>query len=968
MNRSAPLRLLTALLICLTLTALLPAVMAESLPTATEQTAPRLTLSESQVVIDLASSSRHTLSASLTPADSSARYSYESSNTSVARVSSRGVITGRKRGSCTITVRLRGGETVAQCAVTVKDSRVPESISFAEGTSVTLERYETLQLTPQVLPDSADQRVSWKSSARGVATVSSKGLITAKRGGTAVITCYSRRDRTVLGQITVTVNEYPTPTAISLDHEPRYMIVGTTMQLSPQTEPAGQRVCEMFTWRSSSSRRATVSASGLVTAKSTGVVTITCQSKQNSRIRETLRIVVVTPDSPYYINLTPDSETIDAYAGDTLHIGASVFPANRAQGIVWKSSRTSIATVDQNGNVTVKKPGTVQITATSSVNRDIQSSVTIRATRLPAPDAITLSPMPATLELSETLNLSAQVYPTDERRSREFRWKTSSSSIARVSSDGVVTPRKLGTVTITCYSAVNSRIRATLTLRIIDSKLPDRITLDVPSLSMEDGQKIQLTPTVEPATATQTVSWKSSRTRVATVDSNGVVTAHSSGSTYITATSTYSSSKSVRIKVTVTQKAAPSALTFPTSVASIYVGKSAQIAVQPQPATASVMCQYVSSDPSIASVDQNGIVTTRKTGIATITARSLKNSQAVAYVRVIVYDDNTPGAVNLESASLYLGLKYGDYLKASVFPSTANQTVMWSSANPNVATVDDNGYVYGQAIGTTTIIATAVNGVSASCTVYVTSTNVSGVIPARTTTVAGISENLGKIYAIQDSALDVIASLNALGAISSSEASARSAIIRRAMADQAFPWMTLGTQEYWTQKYAEKRYLPGRVYYGLPYTQAGANGNSANRTYTAAKALSENRYYDSKQGYYILNQNNLLNGSYAGCDCSFFVNTATYGINHPASALKTYTMNVSNYYKTLKSYSELRPGDHIVLAKSHTVMFLYWMDAEKTKFMIIEQGGDGNTVICSIKNASGYASKSYIPRRVSSFS
>ena len=968
MTRSAPLRLLTALLLCLALTALLPAAMAESLPAATQQSAPVLTLSEKQVVIDLASSSRRTLTASLTPADSSARYSYESSDTSVARVSSSGVITGRKRGTCTITVRQRGGEAVAQCAVTVKDSRVPDSITFVQGTTATLERYETLQLTPQIMPVSADQRVSWKSSARGVVTVSSKGLITAKRGGTAVITCYSRRDRTVLGEITVRVKEYPTPTAISLDHESRYMVVGTTLQLNPQTEPAGQRVCEMFTWRSSSSRRATVSANGLVTAKSTGVVTITCSSRQNSRIRETLRIVVVTPDSPYYINLTPNSETIDAYAGDTVHIGASVFPANRAQGIVWKSSRTSVATVDQSGNVTVKKPGTVKITATSSVNRDIQSSVTIRATRLPAPDAIVLSPMPATLELSETLSLSAQAYPTDERRSREFRWKTSSSSIARVSSDGVVTPRKLGTVTITCYSAVNSKVSATLTLRIVDSKMPDKITLNVPSLSMEDGQKVQLTPTIEPATATQTVSWKSSKTRVATVDSNGVVTAHAAGTAYITATSTYSAKKSVRIKVTVTQKAAPSALSFPTSVASIYVGKSAQIAVQPQPATASVMCQYVSSNPSIASVDQNGIVTTHKTGAVTITARSLKNSSASASVHVIVYDDNTPGAVNLESSSLYLGVKYGDYLSASVFPSTASQTIVWSSANPNVATVDAKGYVYGKAIGTTVVTATAVNGVSASCTVYVTSTNVSGVIPARTTTVADISENLGKIYAIQDSALDVIASLNALGAISGSEASARSAIIRRAMADQAFPWMTLGTQEYWTQKYAEKRYLPGRVYYGLPYTQAGANGNSANRTYTAAKALTEKRYYDSGKGYYILNQRNLLNGSYAGCDCSFFVNTATYGINHPASALKTYTMNTSNYYKTLKSYSELRPGDHIVLAKSHTVMFLYWMDAEKTKFMIIEQGGDGNTIICSIKNAAEYASKGYIPRRVSSFS
>ena len=967
MNRSAPLRLIAALLLCLALTTLLPAAMAESLPAA-EQTASVLTLSEKQIVIDLASSSRHTISASLTPADSSARYSYSSSDTRIARVSSRGVITGRRRGTCTITVRQRGGEATAQCTVTVKDSRVPQSITFVQGTSATLERYETLQLTAQVMPASADQRVAWKSSARGVATVSSKGLVTAKRGGTAVITCYSRRDRTVLGEITVTVKEYPTPTAISLEHEPHYMIVGTTLQLHPQTEPAGQRVCEMFTWRSSSSRRASVSASGLVTAKSTGVVTITCSSKQNSRIRETLRIVVVKPDSPYYITLTPGSETINAYAGDTLHIGASVFPANRAQGIVWKSSRTSVATVDQNGNVTVKRPGTVKITATSSVNRDIQSSVTIRATRLPAPDAITLSPMPATLEVSDTLALSAQVYPTDERRSREFRWKTSSSSIARVSSDGVVTPRRLGTVTITCYSAVDSDVRATLTLRIVDSKMPDKITLNAPSLSMEDGQKIQLTPTIEPATATQTVSWKSSKTRVATVDSNGVVTAHAAGTAYITATSTHPSAKSVRIQVTVTQKAAPSALSFPTSVASIYVGKSAQIAVQPQPANASVMCRYVSSDPSIASVDQNGIVTTHKTGIVTISARSLKNSHASASVRVIVYDDNTPGAVNLESASLYLGLKYGDYLRASVFPATASQTIVWSSANPNIATVDNKGYIYGKAIGTTTVTATAVNGVSASCTVYVTSTNVSGVIPARTTTISGIPENLGKIYAIQDSALDVIASLNALGAISGSEAGARSAIIRRAMADQAFPWMTLSTQEYWTQKYAEKRYLPGRVYYGLPYTQAGANGNSANRTYTAAKALTEKRYYDSNQGYYILNQKNLLNGSYAGCDCSFFVNSATYGINHPAAALKTYTMNTSNYYKTLRSYSELRPGDHIVLAKSHTVMFLYWMDAEKTKFMIIEQGGDGNTIICSIKNASEYASKGYIPRRVSSFS
>lgn len=74
-------------------------------------------------------------------------------------------------------------------------------------------------------------------------------------------------------------------------------------------------------------------------------------------------------------------------------------------------------------------------------------------------------------------------------------------------------------------------------------------------------------------------------------------------------------------------------------------------------------------------------------------------------------------------------------------------------------------------------------------------------------------------------------------------------------------------------------------------------------------------------------------------------------------------MDTSSYYKTLSSYSEMRPGDFLVLRKSHTVMFLYWVDAAKTQMMIIEQGGQGNTVICSIHAVSYYSSQNYIARR-----
>ena len=55
------------------------------------------------------------------------------------------------------------------------------------------------------------------------------------------------------------------------------------------------------------------------------------------------------------------------------------------------------------------------------------------------------------------------------------------------------------------------------------------------------------------------------------------------------------------------------------------------------------------------------------------------------------------------------------------------------------------------------------------------------------------------------------------------------------------------------------------------------------------------------------------------------------------------------------------------MAKNHVVMFLYWMNAEKTQFMVIEQGGNGSTIICSIKDVAYYSSQGYVPRRVKTF-
>ena len=247
-------------------------------------------------------------------------------------------------------------------------------------------------------------------------------------------------------------------------------------------------------------------------------------------------------------------------------------------------------------------------------------------------------------------------------------------------------------------------------------------------------------------------------------------------------------------------------------------------------------------------------------------------------------------------------------------------------------------------------------------------TTLSTVIPARTTDISGIPENLAKIDALRKSAVRQIGVLKSAGKFTASEASLRTQIVNRAFAMQSFPWMTLKTQEYWSRAYAAKRYLPGYVYYGLPYIQTAPSGSYLNRRYDAAKAVSENRYTATGYGYYMLNQRNLLEGMYCGNDCSSFVSMSQWGTSHPASYYNTVAMaKNTTYYKNVASYTSLRPGDFLVKSGDHTVLFLYFTNAAKTRMMIIEQGGNGNTIICSEYAVSYFQGKGYKACRRATF-
>ena len=207
---------------------------------------------------------------------SSAVVTWSSSAVGVATVSGQGLVTAVKNGTATITGR--SGNASASIPVTVMQS--VGSITI-EPTSATLMALgETVQLTAAVLDQNgqsvADAAVSWSSSDAGVATVSTQGLVTAVKNGTATIT---GRSGNASATSTVTVMQSAGSVAIE-PSTATLMSLGETVQLTATVlDQNGQSVADAaVSWSSSDEAVATVSGQGLVRAVKNGSATITARS------------------------------------------------------------------------------------------------------------------------------------------------------------------------------------------------------------------------------------------------------------------------------------------------------------------------------------------------------------------------------------------------------------------------------------------------------------------------------------------------------------------------------------------------------------------------------------------------------------------------------------------------------------------------------------------------------------------
>lgn len=158
---------------------------------------------------------------------------------------------------------------------------------------------------------------------------------------------------------------------------------------------------------------------------------------------------------PKKIYLKATSTTVDIKG----KVKVSVYktkPSKASKSVKWKSSNKKVATVSKSGYVTGKKKGTVKITATSKKNKKAKKTIKIKVTNLKA-KSVTMSKKSAILFPSDKTTLKATVKGSAGFYNQGVTWKSSNTSVATVTSKGIVTAKKAGKATITATEKGGSK-------------------------------------------------------------------------------------------------------------------------------------------------------------------------------------------------------------------------------------------------------------------------------------------------------------------------------------------------------------------------------------------------------------------------------------------------------------------------------------------------------------------------------
>jgi uncharacterized protein YjdB len=317
-------------------------------------------------------------------------------------------------------------------------------------TELTLEVGDTGTLEATVLPANADVKtVTWSSSKPNIVSVDAvTGEILAVTHGEAVITATTDSgyktatcNVTVNRPVIVVESVSVAPPTLTLDVDGTATLTATVLPTNADNKTVK--------WSTNAPTIVEVDIdTGEVTAVAPGQATITATTDDGGK-KASCVVTVNTPPIPVE-NVTVAPSSVTLVVGGTATFVATVLPANATNKTVsWSSSAPGIAEVNPTtGKVTAVAPGQATITVTTEDGgKTASASVTVNAPHV-AVESVTVAPTTLSLNINGTSVLTATVLP-ENATNKNVSWASNNTSVATVSSAGLVTARAVGSATIT---------------------------------------------------------------------------------------------------------------------------------------------------------------------------------------------------------------------------------------------------------------------------------------------------------------------------------------------------------------------------------------------------------------------------------------------------------------------------------------------------------------------------------------
>jgi uncharacterized protein YjdB len=338
-----------------------------------------------------------------------------------------------------------------------------------------------VQLKATVLPNNAyNKSVTWKSSNSKIATVDKNGKVKALKVGNAIITATSTDGSNVSAQCKIKVVQRVTKiklnkSIINLSKK------GKTAKLKATVLP-NNAYNKSVTWKANNTKVVTVDKKGKIKATTNkGATYVNAIAKDGSKKKAKLLVVVGPKVKKITLNKT--SVTLNRGAKNrTYQLKKSIKNKNATyKAVAWKTSNKNVATVDNNGKVTVLKKGTVTITAKAKDGSNKSAKCKFTVKQLVTKLSYNNKKQVKEVYKNKKMKFAVTVAPSNANN-KGLTYSSSNKKVATVNSKGVIKGIKAGTVTITAKAKDGSRKAVKLTVKVKNPPISDNTKLTIKQL------------------------------------------------------------------------------------------------------------------------------------------------------------------------------------------------------------------------------------------------------------------------------------------------------------------------------------------------------------------------------------------------------------------------------------------------------------------------------------------------------